>query len=1000
MIRLLGRFGAVLSIAIRRLWAKRWLSLSSAWGLVVVTVLVLCVPLYADAVYYRVLTQQLGVVRDDGPRLPPYAFVLRYGVYWQTRNPWQDIRHADYFIDQQLPATLHLSRLSLVRQFRSAEMRIWPVSGSAYGSVTAPLMNAPIAAISQFSDHIRLVEGRLPSGFATPTFNEMGQQRQGPPSAVAAAAAISRTIAPIEVLVSQPTAERLGLQLGDRYVAQLGVDDSTALRVPMTIVGVWAPKDASESYWFYKPYEMGSLLITSEQAWVENLAPQLGTHFAEMLWYCSFDGSGVRVWDVPSLISQIKTVTTWGKAPELNISLQASPLEALERYQQDSQTLMMQLYVFSIPLFVLTFAFILLVAGLNADDQRNEIAVLRSRGADIWQVLLLALLQGVLLGAAAFAFGAVASGFIVQMVGQTRSFLQYTGEKSLSVIITPAGLPMGIAAVAIAVLIMVLPVLGAARHTIVDYKHERARSMRPPWWQRMGLDFLLLIPAAYWTLLLQRQGSLDMLGIQGWADSPLGNPSLLLLPTLSMFALTLVFIRCLPLILRLLAWVSSHLPGTSLVLALRQLARSPGQYATPVLLLVSTLALATFTASLATTLDTHLAQQIRYDTGADVRLLGVGQDLKPAATDAWFAPAADSIVASSDAGQANPESTGPRYTFLPVQEYERVSGVEKATRVGDYAMTVHYSMGGTLGGRMMAIDSREFAQVAFWRKDFAAQPLGALMNALSGHPDGVLVPESVLTSNHLQVGDPLPLKVKLPGAQSEIDVNVSIVGTFNLWPTWYPNNTGNGPVFIGNLDNLFEQVGSQLPYDIWLKVGPGVDTKSLVTQLRAVDHSQWKSTEVNTLLVDEQTSPQRQGLFGVLSLGFLASIMLTFVGFFLYAVFTYRRRFIELGVLRAVGFSTTQMVGLLASELAILLVLGVGAGTALGGWASQLYVPFLQGTLADQNRSVPFIVIFDWSRVTMIYGFLAVLFIASLIALVYFLKRLNIFQAIKLGESE
>jgi putative ABC transport system permease protein len=240
----------------------------------------------------------------------------------------------------------------------------------------------------------------------------------------------------------------------------------------------------------------------------------------------------------------------------------------------------------------------------------------------------------------------------------------------------------------------------------------------------------------------------------------------------------------------------------------------------------------------------------------------------------------------------------------------------------------------------------------------------------------------------------------LPGTKSEIDVNVSIVGTFKLWPTWYPNRSGNGPVFVGNLDNLFEQVGAQMPYDVWLKVRPGTDSKTLVARLRKVDQSDWKYMDVSSLLIDEQTSPQRQGLFGILSLGFAASVMLTFFGFFLYVVFTYRRRFIELGVLRAIGFSTPQMIGLLASELALLLALGSGVGTALGALASRLYVPYLQGPPPDVNRAVPFLVLFDWPRVNLIYGLLAALFIVSILALVLFLRHLRIFQAIKLGETE
>jgi putative ABC transport system permease protein len=993
MIQLPGRLWAVIYTAGRRLWSQRWLSLSSIWGLVILVMLVLSVPLYADAIYYRVLNQQIGIVRDDGPRLGPYAFVMRYGLYWRTQDLWQDIRHADYFIDHQMPGVLGMPRTSLVRYFRSAEFRISPANESPYGEVATPLFNAPLGALSEFSAHVRLTEGRFPTGFETPSFDQFGMQRQGPPATTAPTRQPNRTTDPIEVLVSKPTAEKMGLQMGDQFIGQIGVDATTAISVPLTVVGTWEPRNGAESYWFYKPYEMNNLIITSEAAWVQTLGPELGMHMADVLWYSEFDGSAIRVWHIPALISQIHTVTTWGKMPELNLALQESPLAALEDCEHASQILIRQLYVFSIPLYVLALAFMLLLATLNTNDQRNEVAVLRSRGADTWQILLFALAQSVLLGIIAFLIGVPVAGYVTGLVGQTHSFLQFSGERSLSVQVSAAALPMGIAAICIAGLIMALPMIGAARHTIVDFKRARARDLQPPWWQRVGLDLLLLIPVGYWTFMLERQGSLDILGVESDTVTPFSNPTYFLLPALAIFAIALLFVRLLPLLLRLFGWAAGKLPGTSLVLALRQLARSPRLYATPVLLLINTLGLATFTASVAATLDQHTTQLIRYDVGADIRLLSVGQSMQQNVVDGF-------VSNDSSATEDSATSASLRWTFLPVQEYQQVQGIQKAARVGDYPMTVHYSVGGTIGGRLMGIDSYGFAQVAFWRDDFASQPLGALMNALASRPEGVLVPETVLQANRLQIGDPLSLKVKLPGAQDEFEINVSIVGTFKRWPTWYPAKTGNGPIFIGNLDNLFEQFGTQIPYDVWLKTHPAADMKAVLAQLREMDHSGWEAQDVNTLLLEEQTSPERQGLFGILSLGFVASVMLTFVGFFLYAVFTYRRRFIELGVLRAIGFSTPQMIGLLASELALLLILGVGIGTALGSWASNLYIPFLQSTLTDEGRAVPFVILYDWPRIYMIYAMLSGLFVLSISVLMLFLKRLRIFQAIKLGETE
>ena len=106
----------------------------------------------------------------------------------------------------------------------------------------------------------------------------------------------------------------------------------------------------------------------------------------------------------------------------------------------------------------------------------------------------------------------------------------------------------------------------------------------------------------------------------------------------------------------------------------------------------------------------------------------------------------------------------------------------------------------------------------------------------------------------------------------------------------------------------------------------------------------------------EQRRPERQGLFGFLSIGFAAAALLTVLGFLLYALFSFRRRFIELGMLRAIGLSAGQMTSFLAWELAFLILTGLVAGTVLGVLVSQIFIPSLQVGAGLEARIPPFLV--------------------------------------------
>ena len=614
----------------------------------------------------------------------------------------------------------------------------------------------------------------------------------------------------------------------------------------------------------------------------------------------------------------------------------------------------------------------------------------------------ISVLEAGVLAALALGIGIPVGEAIARLIGLTRSFLTFAGGDMLPVMLTPTTLRVGVLVALAAMAIIVLPVLGSARHTIITYKQERARELRPPWWQRAWLDVLLLIPAVYGTYLLQRQGTIVLPSAltTSSTEDPFGNPLLFLVPAFAMVALTLFLIRLMPLLLRALAWILSKLPGTSLVLATRQLARSPSFYAAPLLLLVLTLSLATFTASLAATLDQHLQDRVHYTVGGDMSLIEA--ELKTTATTLpgqqtaeEQAEAAAQAKADEEAGKPKPQAR----MFVPMSDYAGVEGVQDATRVGFYKSTARFG-DGNVTGQLIGLDRQDFARVSFWRRDFASTSLGSLMNALATSPDAVLLPQSVMEAQGLKVGDRVRIVVNLPEGSANLDQRV--VGSFKLWPGWFPDpdNARAKSLFIGNLDYISEEVGMQLPYRIWLKLDPGADPGQVIDGVSRLGVGLQRADYVGKSIDFEQARPERQGLFGVLSVGFVAAALMTVLGFFLYATFSLRRRLIELGILRAVGLGTGQMAAFLTWELALLLGTGVGVGTLLGVAASRLYIPYMQVGMSAEARTVPFRVILPWPAIYDIYALFGALFVIVLGLLIVFVLRMKIFQAVKLGETE
>ena len=355
--------------------------------------------------------------------------------------------------------------------------------------------------------------------------------------------------------------------------------------------------------------------------------------------------------------------------------------------------------------------------------------------------------------------------------------------------------------------------------------------------------------------------------------------------------------------------------------------------------------------------------------------------------------------------QAAETDVSQSFVFLPVSEYQKISGVEAVTRVGNYAAAVTTSSGENLTARFYGIDRLDFPQVAFWRRDFAAQSLGGLMNALASAPDGVLLPRSVMQSLQLQPGDPLQIEVKTDNQSTQL--LFQIVGDFELFPTWYPLEASGKPgsiLVVGNLDYLFDQVGGEYPYHVWLKFNPQLSTSANLADLAAQELQRLglrvvASEAAQPIITSTRDRPERQGVFGLLFIGFSAAAVLAVLGFLLYAIFSYQRRFIELGVLRAAGLSRFQMGVYLAFEMLFLIGLGGLLGTGLGIWSSSYFIPFLQIGAGAADRFPPFDVLINYPMLYQMYALFGLLFVITFFVLVFLLQRMRIFNAIKMGET-
>ncbi|MDI7278163.1 MAG: ABC transporter permease, partial [Anaerolineae bacterium] len=487
-------------LAARRLLAAPVLALAAAFGLGTVVALVMSIPLYADGVYFRLLRQAVVSGRAVGGGTP-LVFRFRYVGARDGPREWEEVQALDAYLARPVGAALHLPQDSFTRHLKTDIFRVsYPeVDPGAEGTVTW----ISLATVSQLAEHARVVSGEMP------------QPGDGAESE-------------LEVLVNAQAAAEHDWRAGDRLLARSG-----DLAIPLRVAGTWAPADPSAPFW---SAPLDELALVPEETFARRISPLMQGEVYLGIWQIVMDGSGLHARDVAPLAARLDAVQRRASVLLPKVAMDLSPLEALQAYRRATPELTFLLFAFSVPLLVIMLVFIGLVGGLYVERQRNEIATLRSRGATRGQVAGIAATECIGLGLAAFLAGTPLGMALARLIGRAQSFLRFTAPAGLRIGLTPEALAIAIAAVGLAHAAQLLPTLRASAHTVVTYKHEQARTLRPPWWQRNWLDGFLLIPAAYGFYVLQRQGSLAAEGGAAVHDL-FQNPLLFLTPALGLFAL-------------------------------------------------------------------------------------------------------------------------------------------------------------------------------------------------------------------------------------------------------------------------------------------------------------------------------------------------------------------------------------------------------------------------------------------------------------------------------
>jgi ABC-type antimicrobial peptide transport system permease subunit len=104
------------------------------------------------------------------------------------------------------------------------------------------------------------------------------------------------------------------------------------------------------------------------------------------------------------------------------------------------------------------------------------------------------------------------------------------------------------------------------------------------------------------------------------------------------------------------------------------------------------------------------------------------------------------------------------------------------------------------------------------------------------------------------------------------------------------------------------------------------------------------------MIAEEQAKMERVGIFGTLSVGFLATSIMAILGLLIFSYASLQERLYRYAVLHAVGMAKRKIMAQVTIENTFLALFGAVAGAYIGISATRLFIPFFRYT---GERGVP-----------------------------------------------
>ncbi len=932
----------MLGIMLQKMWHKKWLNLSLLLGCVLLIATVVSFPLYQKAAYDRMIQDEFrNYIAKEGKN--PALLHMR-NISSKEKNGATTVKLEDFqkSICEQLGVSLRRNLQFYTLTAATAKSDLNRADGQN--------IRVTLGFYTDLPEHVRISGGEMFGN--TPSSDGV-----------------------IDVVVPQETLVSSGLLVGETLTFDT-LKDSEGKPIKIRVSGVFVPDSEDPYYWQLNSQDMYDLCLMDEQIFRDHFTGEkAGKYTLTCHFYTLFNYEDITEEQIPHIQEQTRYFLE--KSKFRSVLDEPSYYSLLEEYQRKVNRISATLIILQVPVLIMLSAFLFMISGQMYEMEKNEISVIKSRGSSGGQIFRLYLYQGIVLTVCGALIAYPLATVFSKALGSVRNFLDFDTARVLHVSYTEQSYLYGGIAMLVTLMSITIP---AIRHSKVSIVHlKQSRNLRKKaWWQKIYLDLVLIGVSLYgYYSFHKNQSSLSGAVLAGESLDPL----LYLSSSVFIVGCGLLFIRLQPLLVKVIYAIGRRFWHPASYIAFMESIKQSGKQQLIILFLILTVSNGIYHSTVARTILENAIDNTTYNDGCDLIM-----------AEKW-----DEVVDSN--GSKTGAFVEPDY-----KKYASMPFADAYTRVyyDPYAYVTEEKNNSQVV-TLMGIHTREFGQMTYVDKYLIGQHYYEYLNTLADNAKGALVSDNFRTKMGYKVGDTLYLNNYRKSALS-----CEIVGFIPYFPRYAPEKTDLNPdgtsftedqyLVVTHYD-LTRQAFGTLPYEIWVDLKEGTSTTEIYNWMEENNYRVKKYVNRGDDLEETMEDPLLQGTNGVLTMGFVVTMVLCGVGYLIYWIMSIKDRELIFGVLRASGFHKGEILHMLLLEQIFAGVLAVGAGIGIGTLSARMFVPIIQTAFASATQVLPLRLITDSDDLMRLYGFTGGVMLLSLAVLVTLLFRMNVTKALKLGEE-